>query len=238
MQSTDSSLRYIFEWYAAEYMIVMRTQYHWSKQRQIIILSRHWSTRMWLIEVLNLNINPRMKKTTFIIVFSLAMQVIPVKQIRKNEVWNSWVKIVINPLDLILTKMSEWCLPVKIPENPKGDETEGVKITVIQKFGSQNVKGIKCSKRVSKFRLYCGTYGHQKFFGPPSILEPEIISESECSDMYARKAYIINGKTMRIGLNQQIQSQKLHMGRSPMMSLMFIVRAPKLLLMANNMNEC
>ena len=60
-------------------------------------------------------------------------------------------------------------------------------------------------KRVSKFWLYCGTYGHQKFFSPPSILEPEIISESECSDMYARKAYIINGRTMRIGLNQQIQ---------------------------------
>ena len=29
------------------------------------------------------------------------------------------------------------------------------------------------------------TYGDQKFFSPPSILEPEIISESECSDMYA-----------------------------------------------------
>ena len=42
-------------------------------------------TRMWLIEV-NLNINPRMKKTTFIIAFSLVMQAIAVKQIRKNEV--------------------------------------------------------------------------------------------------------------------------------------------------------
>ena len=48
----------------------------------------------------------------------------------------------------------------KVSENPKGDKTEGIKITVIQKFGSQNVKGIKCSKRVSKFRLYCGTNGH------------------------------------------------------------------------------
>ena len=45
------------------------------------------------------------------------------------------------------------------------------------------------------------------------ILEPEIISESECSDMYARKAYIINGKTMRIGLNQQIQFPEITHGQ-------------------------
>ena len=52
-----------------------------------------------------------------------------------------------------------------------------------------------------------------KFFGPLSILEPEIIYESECSDMYACKAYIINGKTMRIGLNQQIQFPEITHGQ-------------------------
>ena len=31
------------------------------------------------------------------------------------------------------------------------------------------------------------------------------MSENECHDMYNHKAYIANGKTMRIGLNQQIQ---------------------------------
>ena len=96
-----------------------------------------------------------MNKTTFIIVFSLAMQAITVKQIRKNEVLK--FLIVINPLDLILTKSQSGVWPVK-KKNPKGDETEGMKITVIQKFGSQNVKGIKCSKRVSKFCLYCGNF--------------------------------------------------------------------------------
>ena len=115
-----------------------------------------------------------MKKTTFIIAFSLAMQAIAVKQIRKNEVLKFLGYDCIKPTRLNSYKKSEWFMPVKIPENPKGDETEGVKITVIQKYGSQNVKGIKCSKRVSIFRLYCGT----------AILEPEIISESECSDMY------------------------------------------------------
>ena len=104
-------------------------------------------------------------------------------------------------------------MSIKGPENPKRDETNDMKITVIQKFGSQNVKGIKCSKRASKFLLYCGTYGHQKFFGPPSILEPEIMSVSECSDMYVLKACITNSKTMRIGLSQQIQFPEITHGR-------------------------
>jgi len=87
------------------------------------------------------------------------------------------------PTRLSSYKKSEWCMPIKGPENPKGDETNDMKITVIQRFGSQNVKGSKCSKRASKFLLYCGTYGHQKFVGPPTIMEPEIMSVSECSDM-------------------------------------------------------
>ena len=170
-----------------------------------------------------------MEKKTFILVFSLVIQTIAVKQIGKNEA----LKFLGYDCNKPTRLNSEWCMPVKTPENPKGDKTEGTKITVIQKFGSQNVKGIKCSKRVSKFRLYCGTYEHQKFFCPTSILELETISESECSDMYARKAYIIHGKTMRIGLTQQIQFPEITHGR-----IKFIVRAPRSLLMANNMNEC
>ena len=153
-----------------------------------------------------------MKKTTFILAL-ITQTVFCIKQIRKNEALTFLGYDCNKPSRLSSYKKSEWCMPIKVSENLKGDETEGIKITVIQKFGSQTVKGIKCSKRVSKFRLYCGTYGHQKFFSPPSILEPETISESECSDMYARKAYTINGKTMRIGLNQQIQFPEITHGR-------------------------
>ena len=39
------------------------------------------------------------------------------------------------------------------------------------------------------------------------------MSEIECDDMYSRKAYIIDGKTMRIGLNQQIQFPEGYHGR-------------------------
>ena len=108
-----------------------------------------------------------MKKMTFILAFSLVTQTVTVKQIRKNEALKFLGYDCNKPSKLNSYKKSEWCMPLKVSENPKGDETEGIKITVIQKFGSQTVKGIKCSKRVSKFRLYCGTYGHQKFFSPP-----------------------------------------------------------------------
>ena len=123
-----------------------------------------------------------MKKTTFILAL-ITQTVFCIKQIRKNEALTFLGYDCNKPSRLSSYKKSEWCMPIKVSENLKGDETEGIKITVIQKFGSQTVKGIKCSKRVSKFRLYCGTYGHQKFFSPPSILEPETISESECSDI-------------------------------------------------------
>ena len=43
-------------------------------------------------------------------------------------------------------------MPMALHENPKRDETNDMKITVIQKFGSQNVKGIKCLKRASNIR--------------------------------------------------------------------------------------
>ena len=136
MQSTNSSLKYTFGWYAAEYIIGMRPRRHWSKQRQIITLSCHRPTRMWLIEAVNLNTNPRMKKMTFIIAFSLAIQATAVKQIRKNEVLKFLGYDCNKPSKLNSYKKSEWCMPVKTPENPKGDKTEGTKITIIQKFGS------------------------------------------------------------------------------------------------------
>jgi hypothetical protein len=151
-----------------------------------------------------------MIKTTFILMF--ITQTGCIKQIRKNEALKFLGYDCNKPSKLNSYKKSEWCMPITIPENPKGDKTEGIKITIVQKMLTETVRGIKCSKRVSKFRLYCGTYGHQKFFSPPTILEPETISESECSDMYARKAYIINGKTMRIGLNQQIQFPEITHG--------------------------
>ena len=40
-----------------------------------------------------------------------------------------------------------------------------------------------------------------KLFGPPTILEPLVITTEECSDMYRRRAYINKGRTIKIELN-------------------------------------
>ena len=63
-----------------------------------------------------------MEKTTFILVFSLVIQTIAVKQIRKNEALKFVGYDCNKPTRLNSYKKSEWCMPVKTPENPKGDK--------------------------------------------------------------------------------------------------------------------
>ena len=60
-----------------------------------------------------------MKKTTFILAFSLVMQAIAVKQIKTNEALKFLGYDCNKPTRLNSFKKSEWCMPVKIPENPK-----------------------------------------------------------------------------------------------------------------------
>ena len=72
-----------------------------------------------------------MKKTTFILAFSLVTQTVTVKQIRKNEALKFLGYDCNKPSKLNSYKKSEWCMPVKVSENPKGDETEGIKITKV-----------------------------------------------------------------------------------------------------------
>lgn len=154
-----------------------------------------------------------MLKTTFILILTFHYTV-TVKQIRKNESFRFVGFDCSKPTKLVSYKKSEWCMP-NMPENGKPIKSKGdeYKITVVQKFASQLVKGVKCSKRVSKFLLYCGTYSHQKFLGPPTIMVPELMSEVECDDMYSRKAYIVDGKTIRIQVNEQISFPEIHHGR-------------------------
>ena len=184
-----------------------------SHPRTIHIILSSKTTAHWSKQIRgNPSTETEMNKTTFLL-FYIVQYSVTIKQIRKNEALKFIAYDCTKPTSLVSYRKSDWCVPNKTHENPKGDKNEEKRITIIQKFGTQNVKGIKCSKRVSKFLLYCGTYSHQKFMGPPSIMVPESMPENECSDMYARKAYIIDGKTMRIGLNQQIQFPEVNHGR-------------------------
>ena len=96
----------------------------------------------------------------------------------------------------------DWCLPAPIM---KGDAQQGNKrITIVQQGDLQIIQGIRCTKHVSRFLVYCGSYSHMKLFGPPTILEPAVISSDECSDMYRRRAYIYMGKTIKVELNSVV----------------------------------
>ena len=96
-----------------------------------------------------------------------------------------------------LTK--DWCTPT----STSGGNVPGEKktITILQDAKFQIVSGIQCTKQVSKFLVYCGLYSHMKLFGPPTTLEPSVITTEECSDMYRRRAYIYKGRTIKIELN-------------------------------------
>ena len=77
-----------------------------------------------------------------------------------------------------LTK--DWCSPANRSDTFLGEKKT---VTILQDAKFQIVSGIRCTKQVSKFLVYCGLYSHMKLFGPPTILEPSVITTEECSDM-------------------------------------------------------
>ena len=116
------------------------------------------------------------------------------------------------PKSLVSYKKSEWCLPI-IDSIKTGDDENKEKVFLAQKFVTQKLKAIKCTKKASRFLIYCGNYSHMKFFNLPSILEPEIMTTDECTDMYRRQAFISNEKTLRINTNQEIQFKEIIHGK-------------------------
>jgi len=151
-----------------------------------------------------------LKTTLIVICFFTTANCI--KQIREKSVFKFHGYNCLKPKSLASYKKSEWCLPV-IDSKKTGDGENKEKVILAQKFTTQKLKGIKCTKKASRFLIYCGNYSHMKFFNPPSILEPEIMSIDECYDMHQRQAYISNGRTLRISTNQQIQFKELVHGK-------------------------
>ena len=151
-----------------------------------------------------------LKTTLLLICFVTTINCI--KQIREKSVFKFHGYNCLKPKSLVSYKKSEWCLPV-IDSKKTGDGENKEKVILAQKFTTQKLKGIKCTKKASRFLIYCGNYSHMKFFNPPSILESEIMSIDECYDMHQRQAYISNGRTLRISTNQQIQFKELVHGK-------------------------
>ena len=86
------------------------------------------------------------------------------------------------PKKLVSFLTNDWCQPAKVSgKNALGEKKT---VTILQDAKFQIVSGIRCTKEVSKFLVYCGSYSHMKFFGPPMVLVPTVISTEECMDMY------------------------------------------------------
>lgn len=109
------------------------------------------------------------------------------------------------PLSLNSYKKSEWCTAKSNKMNNQMGDNKEKTIILTHFLEVEKLKAIKCEKLTSSFTLYCGAYSHMKFLTPPSILKPEEMEPEECSDMYRRRAFIFNGQTYRIAVNQQIQ---------------------------------
>ena len=85
-----------------------------------------------------------------------------------------------NPSKIVSFLTKDWCSPTNCSDTVLGEKKT---VTILQNAKFQIVSGIRCTKQVSKFLVYCGLYSHMKLFGPPTILEPSVITTEECSDM-------------------------------------------------------
>ena len=108
-----------------------------------------------------------------------------IKQTMQNDllVFNGFDCRVPKKLVSFLTK--DWCQPAKASGKDAFGEKKAERIvTILQNADFQIVSGIRCTKEVSTFLVYCVSYSHMKFFGPPTVLVPLVISTEECMDMY------------------------------------------------------
>ena len=122
-----------------------------------------------------------------------------IKQTMQNDqlIFNGFDCRVPKKIVSFLTK--DWCQPAKVRnKNALGEKKI---VTIMQDAKFQLVNGIHCTKEVIQFLVYCGSYSHMKFFGPPSVLVPLVITTKECADMYRRQAYIHKSRTIKVELN-------------------------------------
>ena len=143
-----------------------------------------------------------MNWTTLLIILMSSTSSHNIKQTLQNNqlVFNGFNCRVPKKLVSFLTK--DWRQPAKAGgENALGEEKAERTVTILQSADFQIVSGKHCTKEVSKFLVYCGSYSHMKFFGPPTVLVSLVISTKECMDMYQRRAYIYKGQTIKIEPN-------------------------------------
>ena len=76
-----------------------------------------------------------------------------------------------------LTK--DWCQPAKASgKNALGEKKAERTVTILKSAAFQIVSSTHCTKEVSKFLVYCGSYSHMKFFVLPDTVSKKLGSLS------------------------------------------------------------
>ena len=60
---------------------------------------------------------------------------------------------------------------------------------LLQRTSVKKMTGFSCSIQVSRFSVYCGTYGHMKFKRIPVIQENMNFAASDCETFYRTKSF-------------------------------------------------
>ena len=85
---------------------------------------------------------------------------------------------------------------------------------VLQYSTKRTVKGYKCTRVQSTFREICGAFSHSKLYEPPSILQPALISEEECSKMAYFHTFVKeDGSVISVEPNRQYEYEFIRHGR-------------------------
>ena len=93
------------------------------------------------------------------------------------------------------------------------NEVETEDVLILQYSTKRTVKGIRCTKKISRMSLVCGALSHSKILGPLDILIPTVFGASECQDTVDRRSYEReDGTLIPIRIDQKIYYKYIEHG--------------------------
>ena len=87
-----------------------------------------------------------------------------------------------------------------------------MEISLLQKLSIVSFPAIRCERRASVFIQYCGSYSHMKFAKPPTIDQPNPMTENECLGAAGGQLTLASGKKMMISRNMPLYTSYLEHG--------------------------
>ena len=90
--------------------------------------------------------------------------------------------------------------------NKTSGEKEKEQVTILQRSPIRVLKGLRCSKTVTRLQVYCGSFSHMKFFEPPSISKIEAFPLQKCIDANTNSLYVTEDqRTISLRKNHRVE---------------------------------